>query len=427
MKKTLFIIIIVSTTTILSAQTVRPWILQNEDSCYRYANYPIPDESNAITCYLWWLAFEQMKILKIEANAHGEIDLMGNYRVASPTTVFGIATHDTLLHNMCLDLAIRDSSMNIRRLGTIYHNSRYTETRYNWKTHSYSCPLDPIISTHEYYFDHPIHVTDSFYAGIRVFVNQAPYDEYLNYTINAIYGSFYDTTYGPINDTLWCLTNRYDSTCRMIVITRGHFFPIVKLPCQTPERPMLTANVPGLAIFNLGEGDHEALQVTIYNDAGDTVLLSDTTSNTRFVFSAAVAERWYEVRVRSACTYTFSGVDTLAFSHWSDPLRFYYTPDTTAIDPSDLQPPTFDLHPNPTTGILNIELGNLNFEGTATLQLLDLEGRLLQEFQIPNSKFKNPDSKFRIQNSKFKIDITSLPSGTYLLRVVGTTRRVVKK
>ena len=363
---------------------------------------------------------------KIEANGHGEIDLMGKYRVARPTVVYGIALHDTLLHNMCLDLAIRDSSMMVRRLGTIHHNSRYTKTDYKWGTH-HTCPLDPIITTYEFYFDHPIHITDSFYAGYRVFVNQAPYDVYTWYPMRGMYGPFYDTTYGRIRDTLWCLTNRFDSIIRVQAISAGHFFPIVKLPCQTPVRPVLMANVPGLAIFNLGEGDHEALQVTIYNDAGDTVLLSDTTSNTRFVFSAAVAERWYEVRVRSACTYTFSGVDTLAFSHWSDPLRFYYTPDTTAIDPSDLQPPTFDLHPNPTTGILNIELGNLNFEGTATLQLLDLEGRLLQEFQIPNSKFKNPDSKFRIQNSKFKIDITSLPSGTYLVRVVGERQTAVRR
>ena len=59
-------------------------------------------------------------------------------------------------------------------------------------------------------------------------------------------------------------------------------------------------------------------------------------------------------------------------------------------------------------------MGNLNFEGTgATLQLLDLEGRLLQEFQIPNSKFQ--------------IDLSSYPAGTYLLRTAGATRRVVKK
>ena len=334
---------------------------------------------------------------------------------------------------MYLDLSVLDSDSRVVRLASASNGDPYIKTSYKYEAilpregHGHwEC------SSYEYYFDRPIHIeADSFYAGIRVVDNRPPdFDELVDFEDYMLY-EIYSLSK---NETFYSLSHvaEIGSIRTTVLSTLGNFFPIVKLPCQTPVRPVLAANVPGLAIFNLGEGDHEALQVAIYNDAGDTVLLSDTTSNPRFVFSAAVAERWYEVRVRSACTYTFSGVDTLAFSHWSAPLRFYYTPDTTAIDPADLQPPTSDflptIHPNPTTGILNVELGNLNFEGTgATLQLLDLEGRLLQEFEIPNSKFKNPDSEFKIQNSKFKIDITSLPSGTYLVRVVGERQTAVRR
>ncbi len=86
-----------------------------------------------------------------------------------------------------------------------------------------------------------------------------------------------------------------------------------------------------------------------------------------------------------------------------------------------IQPPTSDLqpntYPNPATGILNVEFSDLNFESGATLQLLDLEGRLLQEFKI--------------QNPKSKIDLTSLPAGTYILRATTASgnhmRRIVKQ
>lgn len=82
---------------------------------------------------------------------------------------------------------------------------------------------------------------------------------------------------------------------------------------------------------------------------------------------------------------------------------------------SDLQPPTSDitLRPNPTTGILNVELRNLNIESGATLQLLDLHGRQLQEF--------------RIQDSELKIDVSSLPAGTYFLRLSSPSATVVRR
>lgn len=78
------------------------------------------------------------------------------------------------------------------------------------------------------------------------------------------------------------------------------------------------------------------------------------------------------------------------------------------------------VHPNPTTGILNVELRNLNIESGATLQLLDLHGRQLQEFKIQ-------DSEFGIRNSKFKIDLSSLPAGTYFLRLSSPSATVVRR
>ena len=234
------------------------------------------------------------------------------------------------------------------------------------------------------------------------------------------------------------ITNIVDDTVFSVVTGNfGNFFPIVKLPCPRLDKPYLGANVGGMALFTWDTTGGASYQIGISqgDDSSYSFLhLSDTLRDGRYTYTGSLPEGWYNAHLRRSCTYCFSGADTSVWSRWSEGRRFYYTPDPAAIAPTDLQPPTFDLYPHPTTGLLNVEFRNLNFENGATLQLLDLEGRLLQEFKIPNSKSKNPDSKFenpkskfKIQNSKFKIDITSLPSGTYLLRAAGATRRVVKK
>ncbi len=319
--------------------------------------------------------------------------------------VYGIAvmSTDPLLENMYLDVSILNSAQMVERLRTANADS-YTRASYRYEANTlFGDFISEVRTSYEYYFDRPIRIeADEFYAGIRVVTNQSTDDAYWRFFSHCLRSL----------QTYYNITNVVDSTMFSIEIDDvGHFFPIVKLPCPAPEPPVLQANVPGLTILHLGDDEGVAYQVVVYNDAGDTVLLSDTTSNPRFVFSAAAAERWYEARVRSVCTYSFSGSDTLAYSRWSEPRRFYYSPDTTAITLSDLQPTTLDLHPNPATGWVSVAVPEACIG--ATLQLLDLEGRLLQDIKV--------------LTSKFEIDLSSLPPGVYLLHSHGTTQRIVKK
>ncbi len=78
---------------------------------------------------------------------------------------------------------------------------------------------------------------------------------------------------------------------------------------------------------------------------------------------------------------------------------------------SDLQPPTSDitLHPNPATASATIS----GLQPGMLLTLLDLNGRQLQEF--------------RIQDSELKIDVSSLPAGTYFLRLSSPSATVVRR
>jgi len=385
MKNTLLLNIFLAVmATSLSAQTTRPGVVLNEDSCYLYAVDSLPiltsgiyDSDLGSWCLLFFTQF-------VEPNAHTEIDMSARYPANNEITIYGIAITSPapMLENMHLDISMLNSSLMVNRVATVSHNAPYIVSNYKYETNTQTFGYVNFISpSYEYYFDRPIHiVADSFYAGIRIVTSQPPYDEYKQYYTHCLMypETFYNIT-NVVNGTMFSMS----------IGALGQFFPIVKLPCPRLDKPHLGANVGGMALFTWDTAEGASYQIGISQGDDSSysfVHLSDTLRG---------------------------GSDTSVWSRWSEGRRFYYTPDPAAIAPSDLQPPTFDLYPNPTTGILNVELGNLDFEGAATLQLLDPEGRLLQEFKI--------------QNPKFQIDLSPYPSGTYLLRAAGATRRVVKK
>ncbi|MCF6169979.1 MAG: T9SS type A sorting domain-containing protein [Bacteroidales bacterium] len=74
------------------------------------------------------------------------------------------------------------------------------------------------------------------------------------------------------------------------------------------------------------------------------------------------------------------------------------------------QPPPFVFYPNPTTGQLTV----ISFsEQAATLQILDLEGRLVKSFQT--------------ENKRLKTDISDLAGGVYLIRLTNGAGTKTKK
>ena len=409
--------------TSLPAQTLRSGVVLNKDSCYRYSVDTIPEfgelyynvlATNIIPLAAFYtiLTLNVYDYVGIGLNNHLVFDMSVKYPARGGTTVYGIAVtaREPLWENMYLDLSTCDTNLSVRRLGSASYADPHISGKYMYEAYTRDGRYENLVTpAYEYYFDQPVHLEDSFFVGIRLNLDYTSFDPYdyrspLYYQMAAIQ---------HLGQTLFHISNIvHDSIFSYNSIDGlGYFFPIVKLPCPAPDPPVLQANVPGLTILHLGDDEGVAYQVVVYNDAGDTVLLSDTTSNPRFVFSAAAAERWYEARVRSVCTYSFSGSDTLAYSRWSEPRRFYYSPDTTAITPFDLQPTTLDLHPNPATGWVSVAVPEACIG--ATLQLLDLEGRLLQDIKV--------------LTSKFEIDLSSLPPGVYLLRSHGTTQRIVKK
>ena len=126
--------------------------------------------------------------------------------------------------------------------------------------------------------------------------------------------------------------------------------------------------------------------------AGTQVTLT-ATSNPGYRFagwSNGVADSVYTFVVEESLTLTANFAETVGIQ----PLT------------SDLQP---NIYPNPahTTATLS------GLEPGATVTIVDLNGREVAEFKI--------------QNSEFKIDVTSLASGAYFVRITGERQQAIRK
>ena len=124
------------------------------------------------------------------------------------------------------------------------------------------------------------------------------------------------------------------------------------------------------------------------------------TGATNYAISGLDEETSYDVYVRSICT---AGLT----SEWSA-VSTFTTPQSDGIQPltSDLQP---NIYPNPASTSATLT----GLEPGATVTIVDFHGRT--------------HSEFKIQNSEFKVDVTTLASGTYFVRVTGERQTAVLK
>ncbi len=81
-----------------------------------------------------------------------------------------------------------------------------------------------------------------------------------------------------------------------------------------------------------------------------------------------------------------------------------------------LREPVIDLYPNPTMGNLNVQLTS-DYVGRVELMILDINGRLLQEYQYEKAD--------EILDNRLQVD--DLPMGTYTVRIIEGDRQLIRK
>ena len=181
------------------------------------------------------------------------------------------------------------------------------------------------------------------------------------------------------------------------------------LRCSAPKVRVVEKHDDGVTV-SWRQGDAgDVFQVALgrYDDGPDSASLLVTT-DTFYTSSSHEQNTVMGIWVRKACRYTTAGYDTTVWSGWSQPAIFRTVGIGEIADGDD-----FSVNPNPASGSVGITLPQ-SIAG-ATLELCDLAGRTL--------------SVHPLAGTHLSLDISRLPAGTYLLKLVSprgiSTRRLI--
>lgn len=297
------------------------------------------------------------------------------------------------------------------------HPKRYMELPRRGGAASCDQMLDftAIVSLREYYFDHGVTVTDSFYLGCATPPDPTITDfNGFSYLASHIWdystyaASFFDTIDAGLKE---CETNvpeftyydssRLDSTWHYFTHKRFLLvFPIIEVDtfCVTPDEPQVV--------------DRDSLRVRV--EWVDTSSLSWEVSRTTLgadpetglITPTAVPyieytdindDSVYHVYVRGRC-------ETGIWSDWSTPclIDSIPTPPTPpdTVDIAPIETSDFTLSPNPTKGIVTLKCAE-PMQGSA--EIIDMQGKCL--------------CRKALSGQQTEFDVSALPTGAYLVRI----------
>ena len=316
-----------------------------------------------------------------------------------------------------------------------------------------SIATDTILSVYELYFDsiHSYEAGDTFLVG--------GYNLQLNGYV-CLYNQFWTAISQksdaksflvfPADTTKWVYLGNYPEYLGIggIATTSGAFtpyngglmymyspiMPIVELRCTTPKAVRWTAIGSDTARFEWQLHDEAENFIVEVEDMIANTTTHDTLpswQNYYTVHGLDTNTDCLQLRVQKSTRYTMKYYDTVVYSPWYElPLLGHLPepPDTTT--PIDTTQPVdtnqgilmaqglqFSLQPNPVHDKAEVQLAAPADEG-CTATLTDLSGRELQRIVVPPA------------TQSLTIDLTTLPTGTYLLTLATptatSTQRVVK-
>ena len=393
---------------------------------------------------------------------------MQQYIALDTVTVYGVAitvknTFDSVdltggsSHRYTALLMVEDDSIpTYADLGVTFHTFTYLDSlRMQDTTVKKSLFRYSITSPHaeelvkpcyEFYFNTPMKINrlaGTFYVG-RVGEG--------TYTYYSLYGLFnpyeYGLLYPPIEGPshIWLGTSPYggldtnhffpiyanvSETDSSHALTWGWAFPIIGFHCKAlpfKDFPVtLTATGDNSAVVTwpqYEEGLVYDLRLTSQPDGLDSII---TTTDTTLVLQDLPAGNLYFTSLRKHCRYATVNYDTLLYSPWIEGPSFgSITHDTTGGGSDTTHSDTtaiavagnldFALGPNPAHEKVNVVLLQEGCDGSE-LVLCDITGRELRRYPV--------------ETSRTTLDISSLPAGVYLLRLLspqgtGVRRLVVE-
>lgn len=315
------------------------------------------------------------------------------------------------------------------------HPKRYMELpiRAGGATCDQMQDLTAIAPLREYYFDSAIIVTDSFYLGCDVpDINTSGPDGFAIFSYIASHMWDYCTYASTLNDNdnteqyKNCATevpeftyydsSRLDNTWHYYTHKRFQLvFPIIEVDtfCVTPEEPQVTYRDSLRVRVEWTDTSSVSWEVSRTAPGGDPDAgLITPTTNPYIEYTDIDNDSVYHVYVRGYCqTGVWEG-----WSDWSTPclIDSIPTPPTPPDSTEGITPvetADFTLSPNPAKGFVTLKCTE-PLQGN--IEIIDMNGRVINTVK-------------QIGNLAITIDISTLPAGTYLVRIITTKGILTKK
>ena len=250
----------------------------------------------------------------------------------------------------------------------------------------------------EYYFETPVLVYDTFYVGWSRLLSTQPYFFLYNLSIDSM-TSYWIQNERPLES--------YDNHQQYLW---GGVFPIIQpnRHCRVPAAPSLVVySGTNTVRFTLpyAAGDSLVLSIAGYGQPADSGTVYPVTDS---IMDIVIPDSGrYTARLMRICQ-RYGGV--MLQSDWSGPTHFFIVNNLAIGQPSDMG---VSIVPNPATDAVTVSADAT----LLTLELRDLLGRTILT-QQPAS-------------TKTTVDVSTLPAGTYILRLhtpqgIATKKLIVK-
>ena len=303
-----------------------------------------------------------------------------------------------------------------------------------------------VVPCYEFYFENPFdsnHVMNGdFYVGRRKHLYN-PYmieGEFLGFPrpfdgrsffMREYYPYYHDTANSPvpwlvIDSTTGKVTGQL-SIGEKYIRPWGLIFPITGLRCKQLHNVHIEEKGDYYVRIDWQAGDDEEPEYQIQlvdrtKEGGGNVIVSDTLTDSTYMFPGLDEYGKYDFRIRKSCHYASTHYDTIVWSDWHTlsfvmkempPVDTTQTDttgtDTTQIDTTGIRlalgDADFSLRPNPARGSAELRLQYPVAE-TAELTLYDMRGREVRRMTL------------RRGDKRVRLDLEGLPAGAYLLKLL---------
>ena len=351
-------------------------------------------------------------------------------------------------------MLIRLRNRTVQRIDSVHWHYRSHIDRV-WCTPSPQYPWIEYWNVHEFYFDNPIQMTDSFFVcikfgGERIEEPCTDITDSMYYHYNIIV-HYVDFTKPQYVQSIYAYNSRGGDTIFYDTIDSPYdlyahlsILPII----QPPDTDNIVCVPPvlryrgSMGLYPVfaweAAGDEEQveceMQYSLYNREDWTSRM--LTSGPNLIRDEFDPTKYYKARARAKCHHGCAVHDTLVWGRWSNPIRFYVgttEPDTTVgINPMEDAASLFTLTPNPTTGTVRVDWGGHTPVGHTPSPLRGtppiLGGELIVHDAAGHEVMR---MKVETGQKAVELDLAALPKGTYFVtlttpQATGTQRLVLQ-